>query len=140
MGDPPSDAGGLKATPAWALPAVAVPMVGAPGTAAVFVSVKVTTGSPRAEAVTVKAPAIPLAVITGLVATPVEPVLTVAVANPLKSAPAPLLPGTSVYNTGTFPSRMVLGVGITLSLRVDLSTANGPVLKSTLKDNVIPTP
>src|SRR5665213_3666556 len=105
MGDPPSDAGGLKATPAWALPAVAVPMVGAPGTAAVFVSVKVTTGSPRAEAVTVKAPAIPLAVITGLAATPIEPVMTDSVATPLPPSPGPLIKGSTVYNTGTFPSR-----------------------------------
>ena len=28
---PPLDAGGVKVTLAWALPAVAVPMVGAPG-------------------------------------------------------------------------------------------------------------
>ena len=35
MALPPSDAGGVKLTVAWALPAVAVPIVGAPGTVAV---------------------------------------------------------------------------------------------------------
>ena len=34
IGEPPSDAGGVNVTVACALPAVAVPMVGAPGTAA----------------------------------------------------------------------------------------------------------
>ena len=32
IGEPPFDAGAVKVTVAWALPAVAVPMVGAPGT------------------------------------------------------------------------------------------------------------
>jgi len=34
MGLPPFEAGGVKLTVAWALPAVAVPIVGAPGTVA----------------------------------------------------------------------------------------------------------
>ncbi len=34
IGLPPSEAGGVKATVAWPLPAVALPMVGAPGTPA----------------------------------------------------------------------------------------------------------
>ncbi len=34
MAEPPLEAGGVKATTAEALPAVAVPMVGAPGTVA----------------------------------------------------------------------------------------------------------
>jgi hypothetical protein len=34
MGLPPFEAGGEKLTVAWALPAVAVPIVGAPGTVA----------------------------------------------------------------------------------------------------------
>src|SRR5665213_3155988 len=42
IGDPPSDAGGLHWTVADPLPAVAVPMVGAPGTAAVGVAPRIT--------------------------------------------------------------------------------------------------
>ena len=34
MGLPPSEVGGVKVTVAWAFPAVAVPIVGAPGTVA----------------------------------------------------------------------------------------------------------
>ena len=38
MGDPPFEAGAEKVTVAWPFPAVAVPIVGAPGTPALMVS------------------------------------------------------------------------------------------------------
>jgi len=43
---PPLDKGGVKATVAWALPAVAVPIVGAPGTAAGVTELEAPDGGP----------------------------------------------------------------------------------------------
>ena len=42
MGEPPVLAGGLKVTEAWPVPAVAVPMVGAAGTTALTLKVRLT--------------------------------------------------------------------------------------------------
>ena len=45
MGAPPVEAGAVKVTVAWVSPAVAVPMVGAPGTTAFTVKVRDTVGA-----------------------------------------------------------------------------------------------
>ena len=64
MGEPPVLAGGLKVTEAWPLPAVAAPMVGAAGTTALTLKVRLTVCAaaklalPAWSAFTVQFPAV----------------------------------------------------------------------------------
>jgi hypothetical protein len=63
IGDPPFDAGGVKATEACPLPPVAVPTVGVPGTVAAVTEFEAAEGALVATAlvaVTVKVYAVPL--------------------------------------------------------------------------------
>lgn len=82
MGEPPSDAGAVKVIEAWAFPAVAVPMAGAPGTAigvTGFEDAEATPGPFALVALTVKEYAVPLARpvtvidVHGTVQVPVKP-------------------------------------------------------------------
>ncbi len=47
MAEPPLEAGTVNATVAWALPALAVPIVGAPGTTAFTVKLRLTCGAAK---------------------------------------------------------------------------------------------
>jgi hypothetical protein len=71
----------------WPLPETLATTAGAE---AVFVSVAVTESEPTTDAVTAKLPAVPLAVIIGLVATPSLPVVA-ETTPPAKLPPAPLV-------------------------------------------------
>jgi hypothetical protein len=92
IGLPPFETGAVQVTVALALPAVAVPMVGAVGVvgAALF-SVKLAKVTPSHTTFTLKAPAEPLAVSGGAVASPWESVVTVAEARPAKVPLAPVV-------------------------------------------------